>query len=290
MPDKTELNQEVENIDIKDAAMKYLKLNCFREFMKRLYYESKYFNLAKLCEEYLEELLENLDQIFKNQQLCLPKFANNIENSEHNLDKENINDISENDDDQNNQILHPITEQSEGEEDSCDHSIVGKINKIQEKLSKIENVNETVNKRYEKKISSLNAEMAQFKSYASLKLNLKTDENKNSLSQLIVAENLLNHAREDKEIMKDISMSVGCKENRETIVKNDTSENGTKDAYLSFNGKFDELQKNFNQLQEYLKTTNMKNNSNVLTGALQSKSSKQQQIEVKKYYNYSLFN
>ena len=280
-----------ENSDNKDANLKHLKLNCFKEFIKRLYYESKYVNIAKLCEEYLEELLDNLDQILKDQQLCLETFINNCENSEYNINKQGINGNSLYKDlNEDYKSLYSITEQSEGEEDSCDNSIVGKINKIQDKLYKIENIGENIKLKYETEInslkiyiSSLTEEIEQYKYHPSN--NVCTDfENKKCLFQSTLYENIANYSLESsKDIIKDISFSMSLKENRSTNADNSISENCTKDSYLVLHRKFDALQKNFNQLQEYVKTKNIKNISNRLnSSASKNKRNKQQNIKVNK--------
>lgn len=103
-----EVDQQAQNVH--NAKVKY-----YAEFMKRLFFQSKYMNLCKLCEEFLDELLDSINQIVRKQKLILNgSLGNGFQ-------------------------LAPVVE--EVEEEASDQNEMGvamKIMKIQEKLSELE--------------------------------------------------------------------------------------------------------------------------------------------------------
>lgn len=105
-----------------------LKIAAFKEFFKRLYFESKFVNLCTLNEEYLNELLINLRSI-------------------SNTQKRNLADIRELAKDgeitQRNKPLEAIVEQDEDEIDP-DADISSRIAVIQDQLSIVENYQEQI--------------------------------------------------------------------------------------------------------------------------------------------------
>ena len=105
-----------------------LKIAAFKEFFKRLYFESKFVNLCTLNEEYLSELLINLKSISSTQ-------------------KKNLADIRELAKDEEithrNKALESIAEQDEDELDP-DADISSRIAIIQDQLSLVENYQEQI--------------------------------------------------------------------------------------------------------------------------------------------------
>lgn len=115
------------NEEFDERELVHLKIAGFKEFFKRIYFESKYVNLCTLNEDYLTEVLINLKNISvtqKNNLLDIKELAKDEEITHR------------------NRGLETVVEETE--DDYGDLDIASKIAAIQDQLSAIEHYEEEI--------------------------------------------------------------------------------------------------------------------------------------------------